>query len=71
MLGPRQTIPRLQSDFYREQFYRLLRWTMVLIGVMFLLIAIIIYSILAQPPVDYYGNTTDGLILPMPTANTG
>ena len=63
-------IARLQSDFYRDQ-YRKIRWLMGSVIIMFLLIAAIFYSILALPPQAYYGNTTDGKILPMPGVKSG
>jgi polyferredoxin len=66
MLGQRQEIARLQSDFYRDQFRKILRWLIYLVFVMFLLMATIFYLILFQPPLNYYANTTDGKILPMP-----
>jgi hypothetical protein len=66
MLGQRHEIARLQSDFYRDQFRKILRWLIVSICIMFLLIAAIVYTIFFQPMVDYYANTSDGKILDMP-----
>lgn len=66
MLGRRSEIARLQSDFYRDQFRRMVRWLMMSMVVMLILIAAIIYSILIQPSRSYYANTTEGRILPMP-----
>ena len=66
MLGPRHEIARLQSDFYRDQFRKVLRWLIMSIIIMFLLIAVIIYVILWQPYQQYYANTTEGKILSMP-----
>lgn len=66
MLGPRHEIARLQSDFYRDQFRKILRWLLYSVFVMFALIAGIIYLILFQPAQRYYANTTEGKILPMP-----
>ena len=66
MLGARHQIARLQSDFYRDQFRKILRWIMYAMAIIFLLIAAIIYLILFQPEKTYYANTTDGKILTMP-----
>lgn len=67
MLGPRHEIARLQSDFYRDQFRKILRWLTIAIGITFLLIAAILYDIfLYKPVVNYYANTIDGKILDMP-----
>lgn len=66
MLGRRSEIARLQSDFFRDQFRRMVRWLMMSVLVMLILIAAIIYSILVQPSRSYYANTTEGRILSMP-----
>ncbi len=71
MLGRKHEIAQLQSDFYRNQFRKTLRWLMVALLIMFALIGIIFYFILASPPQSYYGNTTDGKILPMPGVKSG
>lgn len=66
MLGRRSDIARLQSDFYRDQFRKMLRWLTVSLAIIFLLLAAIIYLILFRPPMHYYANTTEGKILNMP-----
>lgn len=66
MLGHRQQIARLQSDFYRNQFRKVLRWLMYSVFIMFILLATIFYLVLSKPTSNYYANTTDGKILPMP-----
>lgn len=66
MIASRQATARLQSDFYRDQFRRMVRWVMYSLVVVFLLIAFIIYKILVQPSQSYYANTTEGKILLMP-----
>lgn len=71
MLGRRHEIARLQSDFYRYQFRRLLRWLLAACGVILLLILVIIYFILFQKPQKYYANTTEGKILEMVSYETG
>lgn len=66
MLGQRHEIARLQSDFYRDQFRKMLRWLTASIFIIFVLIAIIIYLLLFQPVQKYYANTVEGRILAMP-----
>jgi Na+-transporting NADH:ubiquinone oxidoreductase subunit NqrC len=66
MLGSRHEIARLQSDFYRDQYRKTLRWLMVMMVVIFILIAGIIYAVLARKQQQYYANTTEGKILAMP-----
>jgi len=66
MIAPRHEIARLQSDFYRDQFHKLLRWLIISILIIFLLICGIAYLILFKSPVPYYANTIDGRILTMP-----
>ncbi len=67
MLGKREEIASLQSDFYRDKFRKVLRWLIYALGIIFLLIGLIIYLILSKPTPSYYANTTDGKILPMPS----
>lgn len=67
MLGPRHEIARLQSDFYRDQFRKILRWLVAAVAIIFILLALVVYTILFQPSVNYYANTLDGKILDMPT----
>lgn len=66
MLGNRHEIARLQSDFYRDQFRKILRWLMVTVFIIFILIGVITYFVFFQPAVFYYANTVDGRILDMP-----
>ena len=68
MIGNRNEIARLQSDFYRDEFRRVLGWLMVAVVLMFILIALIMYFVLVQPSQHYYANTSDGQILDMPSA---
>jgi hypothetical protein len=65
MLGQRHEIARLQSDFYRDQYYKMLRWLTASIFLIFLLIAANFYLILFKPAQEFYANTTDGKILPI------
>lgn len=66
MIAPRHEVARLQSDFYRQQFHRMLRWTMYALAFIFILICLIVYQILVEPSPSYYANTSEGKILPMP-----
>lgn len=66
MIGKRHEIAWLQSDFYRDQYRKILRWIIGAIFIMFVLIAMIIYFIWFEPLQDYFANTTEGVILPMP-----
>ena len=66
MLGPRHEIARLQSDLYRDQYSRILRWVITAVLLILVLIAAIFYLILFKPTQYYYANTTDGKILEMP-----
>lgn len=67
MLGSRHEIARLQSDFYRDQFRKILRWLAITVVIIFLLLAVILYDIfLYKPVVNYYANTIGGKILDMP-----
>lgn len=71
MLGSRSEIARLQGDFYRDQFRKILRWLVVTVVIIFLFIAAIFYDIfLSQPEAHYYANTIDGKILNMPQPRT-
>lgn len=65
MIANRSEIARLQSDFYRDQFRKVIRWIMVSMVLMLLLIVAIIYCILVQPAQEYYANTSEGRIIQM------
>lgn len=68
MLGPRHEIARLQSDFYRDQFRKILHWLVVTTMIIFLLSAGIVYLLFFyQPQEKYYANTISGKILDMPS----
>jgi hypothetical protein len=68
MLGGRHQIARLQSDFYRDQFRKMLRVLMCSLVIIFVLLALIIYSLIAQTSSKYYANTLVGQVFPMPQA---
>lgn len=67
MLASRDEIPHLQSDFYRNKYYKILRWIIGSLIVMFLLLAWVLYLVFFKPEPKYYANTITGRILAMPT----
>jgi hypothetical protein len=71
MLGSREDIPWMNSEFYRRKYYKILRWVMGSLLIMFVLLSAALYLIFFQAPQAYYANTTTGRILPMPPARTG
>lgn len=66
MLANREAIASLHSDFYRDQFRKMLRWTLYSVALMFLFIVAIIYFVLAEPRQLYFANTQEGKIFSMP-----
>ena len=66
MLSQRRDNARLQGDFYRDQYRKILRWLLVTTCLIIVLILAIIYCILFQPQRRYYANTIEGKILLMP-----
>jgi uncharacterized membrane protein (DUF106 family) len=66
MQGRRSQIASLQSDFYRNQFRKTLRWLIVTTAIIFILLAAIIYKMFTRPKETYYANTTRGVIVSMP-----
>ncbi|HEX4044922.1 MAG TPA: hypothetical protein VHZ76_04580 [Gammaproteobacteria bacterium] len=66
MLGRRHEIARFASDFYQQQFRKIMRWLIIAIIVMILLLGMIFYLLISQPEQYYYANTTEGQILAMP-----
>ena len=65
MIGDRETIARLQSDFYRDSYYRIINWLFFEIIIMLLLISAIIYHIIVHPVQHYYATTNQGMLLPL------
>lgn len=70
MIANRNEIARLQSDFYRDQFRKVVGWLIAAVILMFILIFTIIYFVLFQPSQSYYANTSEGRILDMPSTIT-
>lgn len=71
MQSSRQQNAWLQSNFYRDQFRKILRWLIMCIFIIFILISAIIYLVLTEAPQNYYANTTEGKILTMPPPRIG
>jgi intracellular multiplication protein IcmL len=65
MIGHRHELPRFQSDFYRDNYRKVLFTLILSIMVMIFLIAAIIYLVLTQKKPDYYASTTSGQIISM------
>ena len=65
MIGGREKKARYASDFYRDNYHRMLRWLLITSFLMLVLIGAIIYFILFAPTSKYYATTTQGQIIPM------
>lgn len=65
MLGRRYEIARLQSNFYRDQFRRLVWWLMAELFIMLLFVVLILYYVFFPATQSYYANTTTGRVLPL------
>lgn len=65
MICDREDSPRMQSDFFRDSYYKLLHWLLISILVILLLILSIIYYVIFTDPHQYYASTTAGEIIPM------
>jgi hypothetical protein len=63
MIGQRYQIARFQSDFYKECYYKVLRWLFIEVAIMIILILAIIYHILLHAPQLYFANTTSGQLM--------
>jgi hypothetical protein len=68
MIAPRHEIPRLQSNFYRDQFRKIIKWVLVCTVVNIIFVGIVIYYVFITPPRVYYANTIAGKIMNMPPA---
>ena len=64
MIGGRQQA-RFQSDFYRDNYYKMLRILIVTNVINVLLVLAIIYFVLFKPAPDFYATTLGGQIIPM------
>jgi len=63
MIGDRHEMPRYQSDFYRENYKKIVRWLFVSILMMLFLILVIIYFEFFVPTTKYYASTTTGQLI--------
>ncbi len=63
MIGDRHEVPRYQSDFYRTNYNKIVRWLFVSSLIMLFLILVIIYFELFVPSVKYYASTTTGQLI--------
>ncbi len=71
MQGPRHEKAIMQSEFYRLQYHKVLRWLVYSMFIIFLLVAGIYYLLFVQPSQSYYGNTPEGRVIPMPKMSRG
>jgi hypothetical protein len=65
MIGSRKEIARLQSDFYRDYYHKVLWAILGSTGCILLLILAIIYFLVFIGAPQYYGTATSGQIIPM------
>lgn len=65
MLGTRQEIARLRSDFYRDKYRSVLQKLLFSACLIIVLLAVIIYLVLSKASPRYYATTTEGQIIPM------
>jgi len=63
MIGDRHEMPRYQSDFYRENYNKIVRWLFVSVLIMLFLILAIIYFELFVPSTRYFASTTTGQLI--------
>ena len=65
MIGKRYEQPKFYSDFYRNQYHKMLRRLMVLsVFILFLTLGVMYYLFYPEAP-KYYASTTTGQIIPM------
>lgn len=65
MIGKRSELARMQSDFYRDAYKKILSWLLVEVVVMLILVAAIIYYVFYPTPPQYYATSTEGQIIPL------
>lgn len=71
MIGNRETLAYMRSDFYREKYRKILRWLLASVVLMVMLIGVIIFLILFKASPQYYASTTEGVILPLSIKQNG
>lgn len=65
MFGRRDQLPKMQSDFYKNWYHKILYVLMSFSVIILCLIVVIIYLILVKPNQKYYATTTEGQIIQM------
>jgi len=65
MLGEKHQIARMQSDFYKDWYHKILRGLIISSAIILCLVVAIIYFVLFSPEQTYYATTTEGQIIPM------
>ena len=63
MIGDKEQIARLQSDFYRDSYYKVIKWFYIEAVIMILLILAILYHIIIHPEQRFYATTTNGQLI--------
>lgn len=63
MIASKDDIPRMQSDFYRNWYHKILRALVISAFIMLFLILAIIYNVIFKPVQKYYATTTEGQII--------
>ncbi len=56
---------RLQSDFYRDNYRKLMKGLIIFVAIMLILIAMIIYLVFFRPTPPFFATTTTGQIISM------
>lgn len=69
MIGDKQRNARLQSDFYRDSYHKMLRFLIFMCLIILLLIGGIIYYVLFQPAPQYYASTSQGEVVELVPQN--
>lgn len=71
MLGDRDRQGRYQSDFYRDNYHKLLNLLILSCVIILMLIAAIIYFLLKHHEPTYYATTLGGQIVPLRPISVG
>jgi len=63
MIARRQAMPRFQSIFYRDCYYKTIKLLLFQVIIVLALIMTIVYYVFVQPPSKYFITTTSGQIM--------
>jgi hypothetical protein len=63
MIGKKNEIARMQSDFYRDAYKKILSWLLAEVVIMLMLIAVIIYYVFFPAPPQYYATSSAGQLI--------